>query len=88
MSDDRTAPFSTGGFFLTQLALMVPFLNIILLLVFAFSGSVNVNLQNYSKAILIWMLIGIGIALVMGVFGALAAGGISAYLDNLSTQYR
>lgn len=88
MSDDRTAPFSTGGFFLVQLALMVPFVNFILLLVFAFSGSVNVNLQNYSKAILIWMLIGIGIALIVGVIGALAAGGIGAYLDNLSTQYK
>ncbi len=88
MSEDRTAPFSTGGFFLVQLALMVPFVNFILLLVFAFSGSVNVNLQNYSKAILIWMLIGIGIALIVGVIGALAAGGIGAYLDNLSTQYK
>ena len=88
MSEDRTAPFSTGGFFLVQLALMVPFVNLILLLVFAFSGSVNVNLQNYSKAILIWMLIGIGIALIVGVIGALAAGGIGAYLDNLSTQYK
>jgi len=88
MSEDRTAPFSTGGFFLVQLALMVPFVNLVLLLIFAFSGSVNVNLQNYSKAILIWMLIGVGIALIVGVLGALAAGGIGAYLDNLSTQYK
>lgn len=88
MSDDRTAPFSTGGFFLVQLALMVPFVNLILLLVFAFSGSVNVNLQNYSKAILIWSLIGIGIAIIAGVLGLLTAGGISAYLENLSHQYR
>lgn len=88
MTDDRTAPFSTGGFFLVQLALMIPFVNLILLLIFAFSGSVNVNLQNYSKAVLIWMLIGIGIAVIAGVFGALAAGGIGAYLDNLSSQYK
>ena len=88
MADDRTAPFSTGGFFLVQLALMIPFLNIILLLVFAFSGSMNVNLQNYSKAMLIWMLIGIGIALIIGVLGTLAAGGISAWLHNLGDQYQ
>lgn len=88
MSDDRTAPFSTGGFFLVQLALMVPFVNLILLLIFAFSGSVNVNLQNFSKAVLIWMLIGIGIALVLGVFGALAAGGIGEYIENVTNQYR
>ncbi|HOP26637.1 MAG TPA: hypothetical protein PLM22_02895 [Candidatus Sabulitectum sp.] len=88
MADDRMAPFSTGGFFLVQLALMIPFVNFILLLVFAFGGSVNVNLQNYSRAILIWMLIGIGLALILGVVGAIAAGGLGAYLDNLSTQYK
>lgn len=88
MTDDRTAPFSTGGFFLVQLALMIPVVNLILLLIFAFSGSVNVNLQNYSKAILIWMLIGIAVALVVGVLGALAAGGLGAYLESISHQYR
>ena len=87
MADDRTAPFSTGGFFLVQLALMIPFVNIILLLVFAFSGSMNVNLQNYSKAMLIWVLVGIGIAIIVGVLGALAAGGIGVWLENLSDQY-
>ncbi len=88
MPDDRMAPFSTGGFFLVQLALMIPVVNLILLLIFAFAGSVNINLQNYSRAILIWMLVGIGIALIVGVVGALAAGGIGAYLDSISTQYK
>ena len=88
MADDRNAPFSTGGFFLVQLALMIPFVNLILLLVFAFSGSMNVNLQNYSKAILIWALIGVGIALIVGVIGAVAAGGIGVWLDNVSQEYR
>ncbi len=88
MADDRTAPFSTGGFFLVQLALMIPFVNIILLLVFAFSGSMNVNLQNYSKAILIWMLVGLGITLIIGVLGAIAAGGMGVWLENMSSQYQ
>ena len=88
MADDRIAPFSTGGFFLVQLALMIPFVNFILLLVFAFGGSVNVNLQNYSRAILIWMLIGIGLALILGVVGAIAAGGLGAYLDSLQSQVK
>ena len=87
MAEDRNAPFSTGGFFLVQLAMMIPFINLILLLVFAFSGSMNVNLQNYSKAVLIWMLIGIGIAIIVGVIGALAAGGIGVWLENMNDQY-
>lgn len=88
MADDRNAPFSTGGFFLVQLALMIPFVNVILLLVFAFSGSMNVNLQNYSKAMLIWMLVGIAIALIVGVLGAIAAGGIGVWLENVGNQYQ
>ena len=87
MADDRNAPFSTGGFFLVQLAMIIPFVNIILLLVFAFSGSMNVNLQNYSKAVLIWMLIGFGIVVIVGVLGAIAAGGIGVWLENMSDQY-
>lgn len=86
--NDRTSPFSTGGFFLVQLAMVIPFVNVILLLIFAFSGSMNLNLQNYSRAILIWMLIGIGIAVIVGVIGALAAGGISVWIENMADQYQ
>ncbi len=85
--NDRTAPFSTGGFFLIQLALMIPFVNVILLLIFAFSGSMNINLQNYSRAVLIWMLVGIGITVIIGIIGAMAAGGISVWIENMADQY-
>lgn len=88
MTEDRMAPFSTGGFFLVQLALMIPVVNLILLLIFAFSGSTNVNLQNYSKALLIWALIGIGIAVIAGVIGALAAGSIGGWIEGLADQYQ
>jgi hypothetical protein len=86
MADDRTAPFPVGGFFLVQLAMIVPVVNIILLLIFAFSGSTNINLQNYSRAVLIWVLVGLVIGLIVGVVGALAAGGIGAYLDSVTNQ--
>lgn len=88
MADDRTAPFSTGGFFLVQLALMIPFVNIILLLIFAFSGSMNVNLQNYSKAVLIWMLIAVGVGILLSILGVLAAGGIGAWVEHMSSEYQ
>ncbi len=88
MADDRTAPFSTGGFFLVQLVLMIPVVNLILLLIFAFSGSTNVNLQNYSKAMLIWALIGLGIAIIAGVIGVLAAGSIGGWFESMADQYQ
>ncbi len=83
MAENKNTPFSTGGFFLVQLVMMIPFVNLILLLVFAFSGSMNVNLQNYSKAILIWMLIGVGIALIVGVIGAVVAGGLGVWVESV-----
>lgn len=88
MTEDRYSPFSTGGFFLVQLALMIPFVNLILLLVFAFSGSTNVNLQNYSRAMLIWALIGIGIAILATAFGVLAAGSLGGWLESMADQYQ
>jgi hypothetical protein len=84
--DDRTKPFSTGGFFLVQLAMLVPLLNIILLLVFALSGSTNLNLRNWSRAMLIFVAIGILVALIGAVLGVTVIGGaiegIRQLLDN------
>lgn len=88
MTEDRTAPFSTGSFFLVQPALMIPVVNLILLLVFAFSGSTNVNLQNYSRAMLIWALIGIGISIIVGILGVMAAGSIGGWIENMADQYQ
>jgi hypothetical protein len=73
--DDRTKPFSTGGFFLVQLAMLVPLLNIILLLVFALSGSTNLNLRNWSRAMLIFVAIGILVSLIGAVLGVTVIGG-------------
>ncbi len=90
MTDDRTKPFSTGGFFLVQLAMIVPVLNIILLLVFALSGSTNVNLQNWSRAMLIFVAIGILFSIIAGVLGVTIIGGalegIRQLLENVDVQ--
>jgi hypothetical protein len=49
---------------------------------------VNVNLQNYSKSVLIWMLVALAISITIAVIGALAAGGIGIWLENLNEQYQ
>jgi protein-S-isoprenylcysteine O-methyltransferase Ste14 len=90
MTEDRSKPFSTGGFFLVQLAMFIPILNIILLLVFALSGSTNMNLQNWSRAMLIFVAIGLLVSIVGAVLGVTVIGGvlesIRGLLENVDVQ--
>lgn len=90
MTEDRTKPFSTGGFFLVQLAMIIPVLNLILLLVFALSNSTNMNLQNWSRAMLIFVAIGILVSIVGGILGVTVIGGvlesIKGMLENVNIQ--
>ena len=50
-------PVKTSHFFIMQLILFVPLVNVILLLILAFKKNINLNLKAYSRSILIWMLI-------------------------------
>jgi uncharacterized integral membrane protein len=90
MTEDRSKPFSTGGFFLVQLAMIIPVLNIILLLVFALSNSTNMNLQNWSRAMLIFVAIGLLVSIVAGVLGVTVLGGaleaLKGMLENVDVQ--
>ncbi|MFO7627752.1 MAG: hypothetical protein R6V62_10865 [Candidatus Fermentibacteraceae bacterium] len=90
MTEDRSKPFSTGGFFLVQLAMIIPVLNIILLLVFAISNSTNMNLQNWSRAMLIFVAIGLLVSIVAGVLGFTFIGGaleaIKGMFENVNVQ--
>ena len=64
-------PVTTGDWFLTLLIMAIPLVNLIVLLVWAFSGSTKASKSNWAKATLIWMVIGIVLAIVFG--GALLA---------------
>jgi hypothetical protein len=58
-------PMSVGDWFVTLLILAIPLVNIIMYLVWAFSSGVNLNKQNFCRATLIWMAIGIVIYIVL-----------------------
>ncbi len=66
-------PLSTVSFFLTQIVLWLPIINIILLLIWAFRKKSNANRKAYARSILIWLLL-IVIALVIGIITLLALG--------------
>ncbi len=71
---------STGDWFLTILLLSIPFVNIVMLFVWAFDSKTNPNKSAFAKANLIWMAIGIVLVMIffstlVAIFAALASMG-------------
>lgn len=63
----RYEPITTKGFIGIIFLMLLPLINLILLLAWAFGGCRKVNKQNFAKAILVWMLIGIGFTIISGL---------------------
>ena len=63
----RYEPITTKGFIGIMFLMLIPLVNLLLLLVWAFGGCRKVNKQNFAKAMLVWMLIGIGLSIVFGL---------------------
>jgi hypothetical protein len=57
-------PLSVKDWFVTLFITYIPMVGLIMLLVWAFDSTTNVNKKNFAKASLIWSLIGIGIAIL------------------------
>lgn len=49
-------PLSTASFFFMQVLFLIPFVNIILLLVWSFNKNTNSNRRAFARSILIWFL--------------------------------
>ena len=66
---------SVKEWLLTNLIMMIPLVNIVMMLVWAFSSNTNPNKANYFKAALILFAIVMAIYLVLAVviFGSIAA---------------
>lgn len=66
---------SVKEWLITNLILMIPLVNIVMMLVWAFSSNTNPNKANYFKAALILFTIVMAIYLVLAVviFGSIAA---------------
>jgi heme/copper-type cytochrome/quinol oxidase subunit 2 len=68
-------PLTVGEWFITILIIAIPIVGIVMLFVWAFSANTNVNRANYAKATLLWMVVGIFIALaVLGFMGVAFLG--------------
>ena len=68
---------SVGDWLIIFLLLLIPLVNIILLLVWAFSSDTNPVKANFSKAALLWIIILMGISILF--FGAIFSAIFSAF---------
>jgi uncharacterized membrane protein YvbJ len=75
--DRLREPLSTGNFMVMMLVSFIPIVNLIMLLVWAFSSDTNLNKKNWSRAMLIWWLIGFAISIILSI--ALVAVGASLF---------
>ena len=67
---------SIGSWLLTIFVAGIPLVGFIYVLVVAFGGSSSEAKKNWARATLIWMVIGIALAIIIGVFAALSGYGI------------
>ncbi|NOY22375.1 MAG: hypothetical protein GXO70_02530 [Acidobacteria bacterium] len=72
----QNRPMTVGDWFVTILILAIPLLNIVMYLYWALSSTGNLNRKNFCIASLIWMLIGIAIAVL--VIGFVSLIGVAA----------
>jgi hypothetical protein len=67
-----TRPMTVGEWMLTLLVLAIPLVNLVMYLVWAFSGTGNVNRRNFCRASIYWVLIIVGLWLAVAVLAAVA----------------
>lgn len=72
-----------GSWILVVLLTFIPLVNIIYLLVLAFGASASVAKQNFARASLIWMAVGLVVVIVLGIL--LAVAGLSVFAELANT---
>lgn len=80
VSQPNAEPMSVKDWIITLLITYIPLVGLIMLLVWAFDSSTHPNKKNFAKASLVWMLIGIVLALI---FFALFASMMMGVMGNM-----
>ncbi len=81
-------PISTGGYIGIFFILMLPVINLIFLIVWACGGCNKKNKTNLSRAILVWMLIGMLIGGIIALVGGLLFGDSINELMELGNELK
>ncbi len=75
VSQPNAEPMSVKDWIITLLITYIPLVGLIMLLVWAFDSSTHPNKKNFAKASLVWMLIGIVLALIFfALFASMMMG--------------
>lgn len=75
-------PISMWGYFGYELLFSIPCVGFILLLVFAFGGTKNVNLRNFARSYFCYFIIVAAIITIVVVI-SIAFGGLAAIMERL-----
>lgn len=85
LSDKSTRVISTGKFFLFDLLAVIPVIGIISVIVGS-AFSKNLNSQHYWKSKLIWLIIGIVLAIIGTVAGFILKDMLITYFGNIANN--
>ena len=77
-------PISMWGYFGYSILFSIPFVGIILICIFSFGGSRNINLRNYARSYFCWLIIAAIIFVLMLMLGGTAA--LQEYVRSLTAS--
>lgn len=84
--NESTPVLSTADWLITILLLLIPFVNLVMLLIWSFRKSTNQNKSNFSKAVLIWLLISVGLLVILFTISGITFFGLMGnspdFIDN------
>jgi len=66
-SQPTAESMSVKDWFLTLLITYIPLVGLVMLFVWAFDSNTNLNKKNFAKASLLWMVVGIALAIIIFV---------------------
>ena len=75
-------PIGMWGYFGYQLLFAIPCVGFIILLVFAFGGTSNINLKNFARSYFCWLIIGFVLSLIIFIFvsiGLMSYGSMNSF---------
>lgn len=73
LAANESSPVSLGDWILTLIVLCIPIVNLVMLFVWGFANGTHPSKQNFCRAYLIMMLIGLVIFILFAIMGGFAA---------------
>ena len=77
-SGEDYTPISMWGYFGYQLLFGIPCVGFILILIFSFGGTKNVNVKNFARSYFCYMIVLIALVFLLSLFG----GGLTSILSR------